>query len=126
MRSFISRAALLVKVTARIWLGIGAAGRQDMGDAGGQHAGLAGAGAGQHQHRAVERFDRFALFRVEAGEIVRHDGLRRGQPWRARQCHPGAAGRRAHWRGAGLRGAASSGSSSKKGMSSCPSSCGPM
>jgi hypothetical protein len=32
-----------------------------MGDARGQHAGLAGAGAGQHQHRAVERLDRLAL-----------------------------------------------------------------
>ena len=54
-RSRISRAALLVKVTARIWLGPGAAGQQDMGEPRGQHAGLAGAGAGQHQHRAVDR-----------------------------------------------------------------------
>jgi hypothetical protein len=30
--------------------GEGAAGRDEMGDAGGQHAGLAGAGAGEHQH----------------------------------------------------------------------------
>jgi hypothetical protein len=37
-----------------------------MGDAGGQHAGLAGAGAGQHQNRAVERLDGVALLRIEA------------------------------------------------------------
>jgi len=49
---------------------IGAVGREDMGDAGGQHARLAGAGAGQHQHGTVERLDRLALFRIEAGEIV--------------------------------------------------------
>ena len=46
--------------------GGGAAGQQDMGEAGGQHAGLAGAGAGQHQQRAVQRFHRLALFRVQA------------------------------------------------------------
>ena len=49
----------------------GAAGREDMGDAHGQHAGLAGAGAGQHQDRAVEGFDREPLFRVQAAEIGR-------------------------------------------------------
>ena len=51
--------------------GPGAAGRQNVGDAHGQHAGLAGAGAGQHQHRAVERLDREPLFRIEPGEIRR-------------------------------------------------------
>ena len=70
-RCFISRAALLVKVTARISLGPGAAGGEDVGDAHGEHAGLAGAGAGQHQHRAVERLDRQPLFRIEPGEIGR-------------------------------------------------------
>ena len=44
---------------------------EDVGDAGGQHAGLAGAGAGQHQHRAVQGLDRLALFGVEVGEIGR-------------------------------------------------------
>ena len=44
---------------------------QDVGDAGGQHAGLAGAGAGQHQNRSVQRDHRLALLRVEAGEILR-------------------------------------------------------
>ena len=39
------------------------AGVQQVGDAGGQRPGLAGAGAGEHQHRAVERLDRRALRR---------------------------------------------------------------
>ena len=41
----------------------GAAGREDVGDAGGQDARLAGAGAGEHQHRPVERLDRLPLLR---------------------------------------------------------------
>ncbi len=49
----------------------GAAEAQDMGDARGEHAGLAGAGPGQHQHRSVQRLDRLALLRIEAGEIFR-------------------------------------------------------
>ena len=44
---------------------------EDMGDAGGQHPGLAGSGAGQHQHRAVQRLHRLALLGVEIGEIGR-------------------------------------------------------
>jgi len=48
-RSFISRAALLVKVTERISDGQCAAETEDMGNAGGQHPGLAGAGTRQHQ-----------------------------------------------------------------------------
>jgi hypothetical protein len=47
-RPFISRAALLVKVTARISLGR-ACRCQQMRDPGGQRAGLAGARARQHQ-----------------------------------------------------------------------------
>src|SRR5690606_11307005 len=39
-------------------------------DAGGQHPRLAGAGAGQHQHRAFGGLHREALFRVQPGEIV--------------------------------------------------------
>ena len=70
-RSFISRAALLVKVTDRISCGPRAALAQDVGDPRGQHAGLAGAGAGQHQNRAVQRLDRIALFGIEAVEILR-------------------------------------------------------
>ena len=40
-------------------------------------AGLAGAGAGQHQHRPVERLDRLALLRVQAVEIGRGAGAER-------------------------------------------------
>ncbi len=54
----------------------GAAGQQDMREAGGQDAGLAGAGAGQHQQRAVDGFHRGALFVVEAREVVGHAGTR--------------------------------------------------
>ena len=44
---------------------------QYVGDAGGQHARLAGAGAGQHQHGAVQRHDSVALLGIEPGEILR-------------------------------------------------------
>ena len=47
----------------------GLAGGDQVGEAGGQRGGLAGAGAGQHQHRALGRQHRLALRRVEAGEI---------------------------------------------------------
>jgi hypothetical protein len=50
--------------------GAGATERQDVGDARGQDAGLAGPRAGQHQHRAVQRLHGLALFRVEVGEIA--------------------------------------------------------
>ena len=93
MRCFISRAALLVKVTARICEGKARPVRQDMGDAGGENARLAGAGAGQHQHRALRSFDRQPLLGVQPGEIVRRAAGRRGPPWRARRC------RRVGWRG---------------------------
>ena len=61
----------------------GAAEAENMGDAHGEHASLAGAGAGQHQHRAVERLDREPLLRIEPGEIRR---ARRRRRARARQC----------------------------------------
>ena len=51
--------------------GEGAARGEDVGDARRQHARLAGAGAGEHEHGAVERFDGRALLRVEAIEIGR-------------------------------------------------------
>ena len=54
--------------------GGGAAGQQDMGEAGGQHARLAGAGAGQHQQRAVDGLHRLALLGVEARQVVGHAG----------------------------------------------------
>ena len=43
---------------------------QNMGDAGGEHARLAGAGAGQHQQRAVKRLHRLALLGVQRLEIA--------------------------------------------------------
>jgi hypothetical protein len=57
---------------------------QEMRDARGQRPGLAGAGAGEHEHRPVERLDRFALGGVERVEIGRRPrraralGQRRG------------------------------------------------
>ena len=68
--------------------GPGAAEAENVGDAHGEHAGLAGAGAGQHQHRAVERLDRQPLFGIEPGEVRR----RRRRGARARG---NAAGERA-------------------------------
>ncbi len=47
----------------------GAAGREDVRDAGGQHARLTSAGAGQHEDRTVERFHRATLLGVEIGQI---------------------------------------------------------
>ena len=86
-RSFISRAALLVKVTERISPRPGAALAEDVGDPRRQHARLAGAGAGQHQHRPVERLHRLALLRIEAGEITAA-----AADARARAAMPPAAG----------------------------------
>jgi len=57
--------------------GAGAALAEDVGDARGQHARLAGAGAGQHQNRAVQRLHGLALLRIEPGEVFRaHRGAR--------------------------------------------------
>ncbi len=48
----------------------GLAGGEDVGDAGGEHARLAGAGAGQHQDRAFGGFHRQPLLGVQALQIV--------------------------------------------------------
>ena len=56
------------------------AGREEMGDAGGQHAGLAGAGAGEHQHRPVGRLDRAPLLGVQPVEVVRRARPRAERP----------------------------------------------
>ena len=56
------------------------AGGEDVGDAGGQNPGLAGSGAGQHQHRAVQGLDRLALLGIEVVEIGRRAGARRQGP----------------------------------------------
>ncbi len=54
---------------------------QDMGDAGGEHARLAGAGAGEHEKRAIQRLHRLALLgvqRFEIGNGMRAHGALRG------------------------------------------------
>jgi hypothetical protein len=79
--------------------GPGAARGKDMGEPRGQNARLACAGAGQHQHRAIERKHSFALLGIEAAQIKRVDERPRGRPLR-RRCGP-ALGRR---RGVGLEG----------------------
>ena len=89
MRSFISRAALLVKVTARICARPRAAGGEDMREPRGQHARLAGARAGQHQHRAVERLHGLALLGVEPFEI--RPRCRSPPAARARRCRRASA-----------------------------------
>ncbi len=48
-----------------------------MGEAGGQHPGLAGAGAGEHQQRPVDGLDGRALLGVQAGEVLGHDAVDR-------------------------------------------------
>ena len=47
------------------------AGGEDMGEAGGQDAGLAGAGAGKHEHGPVKRLDGLALLGIEPFKIRR-------------------------------------------------------
>ena len=49
---------------------IGPAGRQDVREPRGQHARLAGAGAGQHQHGAVDGLDRRALRLVQVIDVA--------------------------------------------------------
>ncbi len=53
-----------------------------MGDAGGEHARLAGAGPGQHQERAVQALHRVPLLGVQGVEILggppAHGALRQG------------------------------------------------
>ena len=67
-RSRISPAALLVKVIARISPGLHAALGEQVGDAVGEHPGLARAGAGDDQQRAALVHDGLALLRVEPVE----------------------------------------------------------
>ncbi len=94
MRSFISRAALLVKVTERISFGRARPVASMCAIRACEHARLAGAGAGEHQHRAVERFHGFALLGVEPVEIARAVAAR------ARAAMPPAVG----WWSGTLRG----------------------
>ena len=55
----------------------GAAGGENVGKARGEHAGLAGAGAREHEQRTVERFRRQTLLRIQAVEIGRRGHRRR-------------------------------------------------
>ena len=64
-RSAISAEALLVKVTARIESGRDAALLDEISDAMGDDAGLARAGSGEDQHRAVDGFDGFTLLGIQ-------------------------------------------------------------
>lgn len=76
----------------------GAPGGDEMGDARGEHARLAGTGAGKHEQRPVERLDRLALLGVQAGEIggiAHHGGAgTRGQSTAFRRRRRGITARR--------------------------------
>ena len=74
-RSRISAAALFVNVIARISLGAGLVGAQQVRDPVREHAGLARAGAGQDQQRALAVGDGVALGRVQAFEEVVDGGV---------------------------------------------------
>ena len=76
-RSRISDAALLVNVIARISEGLRLAGPEQVGDPVGEHAGLARAGAGEDQQRALAVGDGVPLRRVQALEEVFDRGVRR-------------------------------------------------
>ena len=105
MRSRISRAALLVKVTTSIWLRPRLALGEDVGDARGQHARLARAGAGEHQQRPLGGQHRFALFGVEALQVVGvRIGLAMGARRRRRAARSGACRSRVRVRQVGCRG----------------------
>ena len=67
-RPFISLAALLVKVMARIESGGTRRSRIEMGDPICEHPGLARAGPGDHQDRALGSRYRFSLRGVEVGK----------------------------------------------------------
>ncbi len=69
MRSFISRAALLVKVTHSIWPGQARRVARIWARRVVSTLVLPVPRAGQHQHRAIDAFHRLALFLVQAGEI---------------------------------------------------------
>ena len=76
VRAFISPAALLVNVTARIASEGDALVQDQVGDAVGDDAGLAAARAGQDQDGAVGGQHRLALLRVQPLEQRRLGGVR--------------------------------------------------
>ena len=63
--------------------------RQDVRNARRQHAGLAGSGTREHQHRPVERFDRLALLGIESVEIRPYRGR---AAWARAAMPPGLGG----------------------------------
>src|SRR5581483_5082483 len=81
--------------------GAGATEAEDVGDTRCQHTRFARSGAGEHQHRPVQRLDRLALLRIETRQIRRRH-------LRARtRCDPAGGGRRrwnvlTRWLGHGL------------------------
>ena len=64
-----------MNVTASTSCGCGVAVADQVGDAAGDDARLAGAGAGEDQQRAVDVQDRFALFGIQGVEEI-HIGAR--------------------------------------------------
>ena len=100
-RSFISPAALLVKVIARISYGDTSRSAMRYAIAVRQHAGLAGSGAGDDQQRAAAVLDRRALLRIQPVQQGRRidreavlgrdnagaGGTARGRPGRGRTAH---------------------------------------
>ncbi len=70
-RFFISPAALLVKVIARISLGLHVALGEQVGDAIGQHARLARPGTGDDQQRSAVVHDRGTLLRIQPVQQLR-------------------------------------------------------
>ena len=67
-RSRISSAALFVNVTASTWSSLGEPASDEVGDAVGDDARLAGSGARQDQQRPVGLEDRVLLLRVQVGD----------------------------------------------------------
>ena len=74
-RSRISSAALLVNVMARIRIGIDAVLADQVGDAVGEDAGLAGAGAGDDQQGALGVDHRIELVGVQPRQSRRSTGM---------------------------------------------------
>ena len=73
-RVSISRAALLVKVTASTPAGLTLPGLDEVGDARGEHARLAAAGAGEDEGGFAGKGDGPELLGVQACEEVGHAG----------------------------------------------------
>ena len=65
---------------------VGTAGQQDMSEACGQHAGLAGPRAGEDEKGTIHRLDSFPLFGIQARKVVGHgQGIRRAYRLRTKR-----------------------------------------